>query len=130
MVLNLIGQILVAAILGGIIGFDREKLSKNRKAFNFAGIRTSSLIGILGALTPLLYDFNISFAILVVASFLVALVGSFLLNVKKDKESGATSEIAIILTLIIGFLVGIGYLFESVFLTLFLVLIFVFLKIP
>ncbi|MBT5346313.1 MgtC/SapB family protein [bacterium] len=123
MVLNLIGQILVAAILGGIIGFDREKLSKNRKAFNFAGIRTSSLIGILGALTPLLYDFNISFAILVVASFLVALVGSFLLNVKKDKESGATSEIAIILTLIIGFLVGIGYLFESVFLTLFLVLI-------
>ena len=38
---------------------------------------------------------------------------------KKDKESGATSEIAIILTLIIGLMVGIGYLFESVFLTIF-----------
>ena len=88
MVLNLIGKILIAAILGGIIGFDREKLSKKRSAFNFAGIRTSSLIGILGAVTPLLYSFNSSFAILVIASFLGALVGSFLLNVKKDKESG------------------------------------------
>ena len=123
MFLDLIIKITTAGFLGGIIGFDREKIQVKRSYFNFAGIRTSSLIGILGSITPLLFEFNRIFASLIVASFLLALVGSFLINIIKNQEFGATSEVSILLNLIIGFMVGNGLIFESIFLTLLIVII-------
>jgi len=120
--------ILLAGFLGGIVGFDREKLAKNRKAFNFAGIRTSSLIAILGALLPLIFSLNFAIGVLLCAAFLAALVGSFLINILKNQETGATSEIAILLTLVIGYLVGSHMIFEGIFMSLMLVLILSFKK--
>lgn len=123
MLYNFLIPLLLSGFLGALIGFDREKISKKRKSFNFAGIRTSSLIAILGFLIYQLETMYSPIGMIVLVGFLGALIGSFLINVYQKIESGATSEIAILITLIIGFMCGNSMFLESTILSILTVLV-------
>ena len=123
MLMDFIFPLILSGLLGAIIGFDREKIAVSKRKFNFAGIRTSSLISILGFLIIKIDKLYSPVGILFLLSFLLALVGSFLINVYKNQESGATSEIAIMINVIIGILCANTLYFESLILSLLTVLV-------
>lgn len=118
-----------AFVLGGLIGLEREHYKQTRKQISFAGIRTFALIGLFGALTQvlgttyesLLWVFSIGFFILVILAYLNTSL--------RNREVGATTEIASLIVFINGFLCGLEKYILATALTL-LVLITLHLKNP
>jgi uncharacterized membrane protein (DUF4010 family) len=95
----LILKFLIALALGALIGIERER---KKEGTEFAGVRTFILIAILGTLSAYLsqdfpYFWMVSFAGLVV------LVGlSYLVTTRKNDDVGITTEIAALLTFVLG----------------------------
>ncbi len=91
----------IALVLGFLIGLEREK----EKAGGFAGVRTFSLIALLGCLSAMInglmagWFFSVAFAVM--AIFILA---AYRLAAPTD-HPGATTETAVLLTFIFGALV-------------------------
>jgi uncharacterized membrane protein (DUF4010 family) len=103
-------RLLVAVLVGLLIGLDRER-AETRKAYRlFAGVRTFPLIALAGALPMLIIA--VTGPALLVASFVaVAAVG--LVSYIRALEAGgvgATTEIAALATFLLGVLAGAGQL--------------------
>ncbi len=102
MELSIFQQLGVAVVLSGLIGLERERRSQLHEYKSFGGIRTFSLIGLLGALSYMLSLHSpVIFAVLT-AGFLGLLIASYVMTNMKSKVVGATSEIAAIMVYIIG----------------------------
>jgi len=112
--LNLLFKIVISLILGLIIGLEREHRAKEEA---FAGIRTFPLIAILGCLSAFIYDnYWNSIMWLTFGAVIVFSIVNFYLEYQKDK--GITTEIAVILTFVVGFLIYFNYIYIGVFLTI------------
>jgi uncharacterized membrane protein (DUF4010 family) len=112
--LQLLQRIFVALLVGLLIGLERERadLGKTRKAF--AGARTFSLIGLLGAglaaLVPALGP-----ALLITGFLAVAAIATVsYLRASAAGDFGATTEIAALGTFALGVLAGVGELLPAV----------------
>ncbi len=104
---------LIAIFLGALIGLQREHDQQKTKIYRFAGIRTFILISIFGALLGYLsqnfFQNNILIFIGLIAIILLSLL-SYFFTYSKYKDTTATTEVAAILTFILGVMCTIGYL--------------------
>ncbi len=101
-------RLLVALLVGFLIGLDRERVEVRKARPQFAGVRTFPLIALAGAIPQLLAD-TVGPALLV-ASF-VAVAAVALVSYLRSSAAGhvgATTEIAALATFLIGATAGAG----------------------
>jgi uncharacterized membrane protein (DUF4010 family) len=103
-------RLLVAILVGFLIGLDRERAEVRKAHKLFAGVRTFPLIALAGAVPMLLID-RVGPALLVASFVAVAAVAvvSYLRG-SGAGDIGATTEIAALATFLIGALAGAGEL--------------------
>jgi uncharacterized membrane protein (DUF4010 family) len=103
-------RLLVAILVGVLIGLDRERAEARKAHKLFAGVRTFPLIALAGAVPMLLID-RVGPALLVACFVAVAAVAlvSYLRG-SAAGDIGATTEIAALATFLIGALAGAGEL--------------------
>jgi len=101
-------RLLVAVAVGILIGLDRERAETRKRQRLFAGVRTFPLIALAGAMPMLLID-RLGPAMLVVSFIAVAAVAvvSYLRS-SAAGAIGATTEMAAVVTFLIGVLAGAG----------------------
>ena len=114
-------------LLGSLIGLERERTRHQEDVHEFGGIRTLSLISILGYLVYSLFPDSIFFYI-VTAGFLGLLIASYVMASYIDKTNGATTEIAGLFTYLIGILMAKVDLLIAAVITLIVVLLLYFKK--
>ncbi len=95
-------RFLVALGLGFLIGLERESAISERKGKTFAGIRTYTIISLFGFGCGWLYKLNITFGVSAGLVSLAALVLTEYYAKQKEGHIGWTSEIAALLTFVIG----------------------------
>lgn len=102
-------NILIAILLGSLIGLQREFTQQHDNRKLFAGIRTFILIALLGALLGhLTQDFSSTWVMAGFAfTILIALVAYFAIARKQPKADG-TTQVAFILTYILGVMTTTG----------------------
>lgn len=109
----LVEKLLFGLAIGGLIGLERERHRDRRKVY--AGVRTYPLIALTGVL---LDEISRRTGEPLFLALGVALAGTFavlLFWVRHERgETGFTSPFAMIVTFLIGFLVGQGRLIEAV----------------
>lgn len=109
-VIQSIQELLIATALGGLIGLEREfGREVQKKAYPF-GIRTTVLLCILGLLFVFLGELiNLTVSIVTgLASVIILSVSSYIIRSNDNKAYGLTSHAAIIISYVIGVLVGFG----------------------
>lgn len=97
----------LALLIGALIGLEREFFQQKRESPNFAGIRTFSLIALMGAVSAFLVaDFG-NIAVILTLSGLILLISVGYLGTIYIKKmvTGITTEITAILTFLFGVLV-------------------------
>ncbi len=103
-------RLLVAMLVGFLVGLDRERAEARKEHALFAGVRTFPLIALAGAI-PMLLEERIGPALLVatfVAIAAVALVSY--VRTSAGGRIGATTEVAALATFLLGALAGAGEL--------------------
>lgn len=92
-------------LLGSLIGIEREKRSFDENETNFAGVRTYSLISFFAACLAVIgVDMLTYIGFVGVISVMIA--AYFVSNRFNDDNLGVTSEIAVLIVFLIGFLSG------------------------
>jgi uncharacterized membrane protein (DUF4010 family) len=103
-------RLLVALLVGLLIGVDRERAEQRKQRKLFAGVRTFPLIALLGAILALMLaeigPWPLVVGLLAVAA--IALV-SYRESVRVG-ETGATTEVAALATYALGTMAGVGQL--------------------
>ena len=102
-------RLLVAALLGGLVGVERERSEKERGIHHFAGVRTFPMFALLGAGLVLAAG---GVGAVAAAGFLgvAALVIVSYYRTSRDGDIGATTEVAALATYAVGVLAGAGAL--------------------
>lgn len=100
----LLKQLGIAIVLASLIGLEREQKRQKYGYSTFGGIRTFVLIGLIGALSYILFEYSIAFFIAITAGFLGILISSYVVISKVYNKVGATSDIAAMIVYIIGIL--------------------------
>lgn len=103
-------RVLVALLVGLLIGLDRERAELRKKRRGFAGVRTFPLIALVGDLSVELLA--VTGPLLAVVSF-AAVAGVALLAYRRSSAEGApgaTTEIAALATFLLGAMAGTGQL--------------------
>ena len=95
-------RFLIALGLGFLIGLERESATSERKGKSFAGIRTYTIISLFGFGCGWLYRLNITFGVSAGLISIAALVLTEYISKQKEGHIGGTSEIAALLTFVIG----------------------------
>src|SRR3989338_5790519 len=117
----------LALLLGSLIGLERERTRHQEDVHEFGGIRTLSLISVLGYLVYSIFPDSVFFYI-ITAGFLALLVASYVMASYIDKTNGATTEVAGLFTYFIGILMAKGDLLIAAVITLIVVLLLYFKK--
>ena len=99
---ELIQQFGAALALSTLIGLEREQEKKSKKDLSFAGVRSFALIGLLGALAFYLLNISLAAFILISSVFFVLIVSSYLIVGMKKLRIGITTELAAIVTFLVG----------------------------
>ncbi|HUF39457.1 MAG TPA: MgtC/SapB family protein [Anaerolineales bacterium] len=96
-----------ALLIGALIGLEREFHQQRAEAQDFAGIRTFSLIALLGSVSAFLAeDFGIALGAVALAGLILLTTASYAGTLlRKQTESGITTEVAALLTFLFGVLV-------------------------
>ncbi|MBK8809548.1 MAG: MgtC/SapB family protein [Acidobacteria bacterium] len=100
-------NLVLALLLGAAIGLERQSSGH----LSDSGIRTFSLIGLLGCISSIFYVNNLPLVFaLMTAAFVILLSMHYGLASRQTNDYGFTTEIAIILTYLIGACLGTGIL--------------------
>jgi uncharacterized membrane protein (DUF4010 family) len=96
-----------ALLIGALIGLEREFYQQKEDSPDFAGIRTFSLIALLGSVSSFLTDdFGIILAALALGGLILMTTVSYSgALVRSRTETGITTEVAAVLTFLFGVLV-------------------------
>lgn len=113
---GMVTQLFIALTVGLIIGLERDwKTRESPSHEGNAGIRSFSLVGLLGAISALLSQ---SWGWGVLVGSLVGLSGllgvSYFLTAQKSQDYGNTTELALLMTFSLGSLVVSGYPLEAI----------------
>lgn len=120
-------KLFLAFVLGAVLGLEREVNEKNgtyednRSAV--LGIRSFSLIAVLGAIVGVLYVKFMAIALLLGGAFFVLLMLFYFIDSQKTKDYGITTEVAVIYSFLIGLLLMLEVLPIQVLLALTVVVI-------
>lgn len=96
-----------ALLIGALIGLEREFYQQKRDSPDFAGLRTFSLIALLGSVSTFLAsEFGTNLAVLALGGLILMVTVSYHGAIVRSKaERGITTEVAAILTFLFGVLV-------------------------
>lgn len=102
--------IVTALAIGLLIGAEREWNQREQKTeIVMAGIRTFGLLGLLGGVTAAMNEFFGPFAwIAVLAAVTVLVVAGYLTESRVTQDWGMTTEVAMLLTFVLGVLASSG----------------------
>jgi uncharacterized membrane protein (DUF4010 family) len=92
----------VAFALGFLVGLERESASTDRKFSYFAGVRTYTIISLYGFGCAWLHHMNVPFALPIGMISMTALAVAGYTGKLKEGRIGSTSEVAAILTFVVG----------------------------
>jgi uncharacterized membrane protein (DUF4010 family) len=103
-------RVVVALLIGLLIGLDRERAELRKEHRLFAGVRTFPLIALAGAVPALLIP-TLGISVLLI-SFIVVSAVSLISYVRSTARGdlGATTEMAALSTFLLGVLAGMGEL--------------------
>jgi uncharacterized membrane protein (DUF4010 family) len=101
---DLIYGFLVALGIGILIGIERERDQSRKEEFRVAGVRTFTLIALLGAMSGLLFQYNIMLSVAVFAGVIVLVVAGYCLSGMQSHAIGQTTEIAELLVFSLGYM--------------------------
>jgi len=103
-------RVLVALMIGVLIGLDRERAEVRKARQMFAGVRTFPLVALAGAIPVLLVD-RVGPLLLAVSLLAIAAVAvvSYVRS-SATGDVGATTEVAAVATFLLGALAGAGQL--------------------
>jgi len=122
MITGLTFKLFTAILFGAAIGLERE--SSNQGEGAIGGIRTFSLISLLGALCGIFFLSNLSlFSILICVFFSALVITYYAISSYTYKSVGITSELSILITFLIGLLTVLEIIPMSIVVALFVVLI-------
>ena len=109
-VVTMLERLLVALLVGVLIGLDRERAEVRKARQIFAGVRTFPLVALCGAVPALLVEQMgpLLAAVSLVAVAAIAVVSY--LRASANGDMGATTEVAAIATFLLGALAGAGEL--------------------
>ncbi|PIZ75251.1 hypothetical protein COY05_04460 [Candidatus Peregrinibacteria bacterium CG_4_10_14_0_2_um_filter_38_24] len=105
---ELFKQLGIALLLSALIGIERERRFKGAAHGSFAGMRTLTFVGLMGALSYVLSEYSMAFFVALGVGFLGLLIASYVISSRKSGVSGATSEMAAVIVYIVGILCGMG----------------------
>jgi uncharacterized membrane protein (DUF4010 family) len=94
----------VALLLGALLGLEREFIQQKEEVPDFAGIRTFSLIALLGAVTAFLGDLWGLMPVAIALGGLILLTTASYIGelMRSGKDAGITTEVAALLTFLFG----------------------------
>ncbi len=122
MISGLILKLFTAMLFGAAVGLERA--SSGHSEGGIGGIRTFSLIGLLGALCGVFYLNNLSlFSIVIATVFSALLIVYYAVGSYTYKSFGITSELSILFTFLIGLLTVLEIIPMPIIVALFVVLI-------
>lgn len=109
--LQIIWDILSALGIGLLIGIERGWSGREEdEGDRVAGIRTFSLVGLLGGVWAELSHFTSDWVLAIIFLSLTALIiTSYIIDTKEDNDLGITTEIALLLTFSLGAWAALGY---------------------
>lgn len=105
-------KLIISLALGAVIGLEREvhekRPSPGRLPSAILGVRSFSFMGLLGAISGLLFDNpqTLIFGVIVSVTFMVLLIVFYILESSAHKDFGITTELAAIFTFLIGALIA------------------------
>ena len=103
-------RLLVALLVGLLVGLDRERAEARKDHALFAGVRTFPVIALAGAI-PMLLEDRVGPALLVVTFLAIAAVAVVsYVRTSAHGRIGATTEMAALATFLLGALAGAGQL--------------------
>lgn len=110
-----------AMLLGSLVGIEREKRNFEQNVTNFAGVRTFSLISFLAAVLAVIGN-----EVLTYIGFLgviAVMISAYFISNKSNNEKtiGVTSEVAVLIVFLSGYIAGIGELVLASTITVLLV---------
>jgi len=104
-------KIIIALILGSAVGFERESYERHTNKTKTSGrgslgVRSYALISLLGVLSGIIYTSHTLIFILSAATFMLLLIGYYILGSLAKKDNGITTELAILLSFLFGIFLG------------------------
>lgn len=114
---NIFLRIILAIGLGALVGTEREKFAKKRDRFVFGGIRTFTLIALLGALSGLFFLEGNEWVLVLSFPVLAVFIGisyHHSVYLSKGEGFGLTSEISALLVFLCGFMVFTKHVFLGI----------------
>lgn len=124
MISELFTNLMLALIFGATVGLERE--SSNPNDPHVGGIRTFSLISLMGALAGIFYQHgHESLALVIVIGFFVLLISYYVAEALTTRDFGITSELSAIATFILGLMVMLSIIPLQNIVAIFVVIIFV-----
>lgn len=110
--LTVAGHFAIAILLGALVGIEREKRKvEEQETQHIAGLRTFTLLALLGAATGFLSrsissPWILAAALLIVGAFVVV---GYLVTARAPDAVGLTTEVAAIVVFLLGAMVMLGY---------------------
>lgn len=108
----MITKLILSLILGAAIGLERESYEESQsrgvKRAGGLGIRTFSLISLLGAVSGLLYPNYFNLFLTINITFMALLISYYIIGSFFFKDNGMTTEIAIIFSYLTGIFISLG----------------------
>jgi uncharacterized membrane protein (DUF4010 family) len=95
---------LVALGIGILVGIERERDQNRKEEFRVAGVRTFTLISLLGATAGLIFQYNAMFSVAVFAGVIILVASGYYLSSVRGQSLGQTTEIAELLVFALGYL--------------------------
>lgn len=108
----MIFKIIISIVIGAVIGLERaspQKLSGDKKSKiepHEVGVRTFSLISLLGVFSGLVMENFLIVSIIISISFCILAITYYILQTLVSRDSGITTELALLFTYVIGLAIG------------------------
>ncbi len=117
--LEVVKGVVLALLLGSVIGLQREHVRLREEQQKFAGIRTFMLISLLGALGIHISNVTVPWLFGAIAVlFIMFVIIAYMVESHLAKDIGATTEMASIITFMVGAFCALGYVYTSIFITI------------
>ncbi len=113
MEINITIQLALSLLLGAAIGLERESYENKTDTTETSGhgslgVRSYSLVALLGAISTIVTPYHAGLFVLIALVFFAITVTYYIIGSLTTKDHGFTTELAIVLTFVIGALVGIS----------------------
>ena len=114
--------LLLSVLIGGLVGLEQESYHRKVEEKHFGGIRTFPLISLMGFSVQYFVKSLLVTAI-VFFGFSLMIVGEYIYEAIYFNRKGITTEVAGLLTFVMGVVLAKGYVIEAVTLSIFMTLI-------